>query len=224
MRYFVLVALVSLSPAKVHLVIRFSKLLRNSTHPMTIYEKCHIERVNKITTITIRQKLLQPIYSIQVSPEVRFKKIICNSTDPLTAYEKCHISNLNNSITAVTLHLKLRQPIYSAYVNITIIQLSNNLNRVWYKITNLDACNFLVKRRNPALRLLFSTFQKSTNINHTCPYKDYLILNELAINNPNLALIPFISGEYELQTEWRLNGKNAAQVTVFIRYNRNTSK
>lgn len=85
MRYFVLVALVSLSPAKVsewvlnfyelislyfpqvHLVIRFSKLLRNSTHPMTIYEKCHIERVNKITTITIWQKLLQPIYSIQVS-------------------------------------------------------------------------------------------------------------------------------------------------------------
>ncbi|XP_039954150.1 uncharacterized protein LOC120770614 [Bactrocera tryoni] len=158
---------------------------------------------------------------MNVSPEVRFKKIICNSTDPQMFYEKCYISKVNKSTTTLTMHQKLLQPIYTAYCNISVIQLSNSLNRVWYKFTNIDACGFFKKRRNPVLRILFSTFQEFSNINHTCPYKDYLIFNDLAIDDRKLAPIPAMPGEYVVQTDWRLNGINTAQVIVFIRYTRN---
>ncbi|XP_039954149.1 uncharacterized protein LOC120770613 [Bactrocera tryoni] len=156
-----------------------------------------------------------------VSPEVRFNEIICNSTDPQIYFEKCYISKVNKSTTTLTMHQKLLQPIYTAYCNISVIQLSNSLNRVWYKFTNIDACGFFKKRRNPVLRILFSTFQEFSNINHTCPYKDYLIFNDLAIDDRKLAPIPAMPGDYVVQTDWRLNGINTAQVIVFIRYTRN---
>ncbi|XP_049308676.1 uncharacterized protein LOC115066035 [Bactrocera dorsalis] len=159
-----------------------------------------------------------------VSPEVRFKKIICNSTDPQIYFEKCYLTKVNKSTTTLTMHQKLLQPIYSAYCNISVIQLSNSLNRVWYKFTNIDACGFFKKRRNAVLSILFSTFQEFSNINHTCPYKDYLIFNDLAIDDRKLAPIPAFPGDYVLQTDWRLNGKNTAQVIVFIHYTRNGLK
>ncbi|XP_039954152.1 uncharacterized protein LOC120770616 [Bactrocera tryoni] len=168
MRYFVLVALVSICPAKVHLVIRFTKLLCNSTHPMTVYEKCHIERVHNITTITIRQKLLQPIYRVQA--------------------------------------------------NISIIHLSKSLNRVLYTFNNVDACAFILRRRNPVLRLLFTHFQKFSNINHSCPFKDHLIVDRFAISDIQVARLPILAGEYALLTAWKLNGVHAAYTNVFVIY------
>ncbi|XP_018798507.1 PREDICTED: uncharacterized protein LOC108974863 [Bactrocera latifrons] len=154
-------ALVVEEDKAVHLVIRFTQLLCNSTHPMTVYEKCHIERGHDITTITIRQKLLQPIYRVQ---------------------------------------------------------LSKSLNRIWYTFNNVDACAFVLRRRNPVLRLLFANFQKFSNINHSCPFTDYLIVDRFAISDIQVARLPILAGEYALLTAWQLNGVDAAYTNVFVIY------
>ncbi|CAD7013427.1 unnamed protein product [Ceratitis capitata] len=153
-----------------------------------------------------------------VSSQARFTKLVCNSTHPMFYYEKCFIKPVNKTTTAVTVQLRLLETIHSAYGNITLILLSGRLNRVLYKFRNVDACAFLVKRRNPVLRLLFSLFEKFSNANHSCPYKDIFVVNQLTIGQIHIAGLPVMRGEYQLQTAWKFNGISAATVDVSLSY------
>nr|XP_036218817.1 LOW QUALITY PROTEIN: uncharacterized protein LOC118680910 [Bactrocera oleae] len=133
----------------------------------------------------------------------------------MVIYEKCLIERGNKSLNTITLQQKLLQPLRSVYVNLSIVQLSKSLNRVLYTFDNVDVCNFLVKRRNPVIRLLFEYMKQFSNVNHSCPFQDYILLRNLVIKNTDLSRVPIPKGEYSVMTSWKLNSIGVVEVNGF---------
>ncbi|EDW32021.1 GL10660 [Drosophila persimilis] len=103
-------------------------------------------------------------------------------------------------------------------VNAALYQRLNGYKPFLYNIT-LDACKLLNNRKsNPVANYLFGIFEKSSNLNHSCPYHHDLIVDQLATNvidHHVSAVLPFPEGDYLLESHWFIDNIERAVFKVY---------
>ncbi|KRG04184.1 uncharacterized protein Dmoj_GI26086 [Drosophila mojavensis] len=71
----------------------------------------------------------------------------------------------------------------------------------WLFTASIDGCRFLKRPYSPIAIIVYKMFKKHTNLNHSCPYEDYVAVQNFNLNLNNLPhALP--TGDYLLQLDW----------------------
>ncbi|ALC45530.1 CG33777, partial [Drosophila busckii] len=68
----------------------------------------------------------------------------------------------------------LHHPVHDAFIKGDLMKKANGY-KPWLYSANFDGCQFIRRRNNPIIRLIWEFFKEFSNINHTCPYVSALV-------------------------------------------------
>ncbi|KAH8299545.1 hypothetical protein KR044_002574, partial [Drosophila immigrans] len=137
----------------------------------------------------------------------RFSNLKCEVLDPsYCAYEKCELKLLGRGIVAINVHAKLlKGPFNNAKVNLSLWRKFNGFRPFMFNTTS-DFCKFManpdvmIKKCELSFRtIVYGFIGPKSNVNHTCPYKDEIIVRDLVFKEEFFKYMPLPSGEYQLQ-------------------------
>ncbi|KAH8257101.1 hypothetical protein KR038_003423 [Drosophila bunnanda] len=146
---------------------------------------------------------------------VTFTNLKCRSYNPESIlFPTCRIKAVNRTHKYINIYTKLIQ------VKIKFLRFDNGYKPFFVDISS-DGCKFLKdQEKNPIANLLYQTFVRSTNLNHTCPYNHDLIVEKLWTGNLEKDFgryIPIPNGDYAIYSEWTANGALSASVKVYMK-------
>ncbi|XP_036322423.1 uncharacterized protein LOC118736435 [Rhagoletis pomonella] len=168
--------------------------------------------------LTIGLQLLSVLTVIkQVTPTIRLNNIRCQSRNTsIIQIDYCHIKAVRRDFKEVSFKLcVLKRPIRKAMINVKFLKRTNGY-KPFMRDMKVDACSYLKKRNNFILNALMNVVEKSSNMNHTCPYDHDLIVEKLHFTDIDFRWIPFPHGDYAFQTDFVFDGVEAAQMELFL--------
>ncbi|EDW69628.2 uncharacterized protein Dvir_GJ12014 [Drosophila virilis] len=132
----------------------------------------------------------------------RFTNIECKMLVPAYAtYQQCDLKILGRGVVGLNVHAKLNQgPFNNAKVNLSFWRKYSGY-RPYIFNTTFDFCKFMEKtsRKLSFEKIFLDALIENSNINHTCPYKDALIVNNLVFKSEFVRFLPLPTGQYKIQ-------------------------
>ncbi|XP_067627770.1 uncharacterized protein [Eurosta solidaginis] len=137
----------------------------------------------------------------------KFTNIRCHSYDETKIfYKACHLIPERGEDGYATIHAVMREEAREANISIRLLRRANGWKPFLYNV-NIDGCKFMRNpKANSVVSFFYSILKEFSNINHTCPYNQDLIVNKFHLTK-DLVKLPFPIGEYALDTVWRVNGQ-----------------
>ncbi|XP_016950938.1 uncharacterized protein LOC108025172 [Drosophila biarmipes] len=157
----------------------------------------------------------------QIASRVELTNIVCTSLDPEFAdFEYCYLKSVNRTYKYMSLKVNLlKKPITKVKVNAELLKRFSGYKPYLYNVT-VDACRFLKNTKSSPIAAYFYGFFKShSNMNHSCPYDQDIVVEKLpisAINTHFTEVLPFPLGDYLFQTNWFAYDINRANVKVYF--------
>ncbi|XP_016996458.2 uncharacterized protein [Drosophila takahashii] len=138
---------------------------------------------------------------VNITSRFEFTNFNCTSFDKqIGEFEYCYLKSINRSYKYISGKYKLHKiPFDNIKVHFIMWKRLNGYKPFLYNITT-DACKFLRNpKSNPVMKYLFESFNDFSNINHSCPYRNDLILDKLPIaflNYRVTQILPIPEGDY----------------------------
>ncbi|EDX10652.1 GD14602 [Drosophila simulans] len=151
---------------------------------------------------------------------VTFTNLKCGTRgEKFVDFEKCFIKAVNRTHKYIDLHIKLHQKVVN---NVTVIKLMrhNNGYKPFFVDITIDVCKFLKDPRQSIVKKIYDIYKNSSNVNHTCPYEDDVIVDHLWTGNLEsdiMKFIPLIDGDYAIYSEWSVYNVARAFINIYIR-------
>ncbi|XP_015033888.2 uncharacterized protein LOC6642483 [Drosophila willistoni] len=158
----------------------------------------------------------------QTNSLVEFTNLKCIPIDKeFAGFEYCQIKAINRTYKYISLKVNLfKKPVTKISVNISALKRLNGYKPFLYNIT-FDACKFLAsKNKNSVINYFYNLISSHSNMNHTCPYNDDLILEKLTtefLNYQLVTVLPVPEGQYALFTSWYAYGIKRAEVQFYVK-------
>ncbi|XP_037941968.1 uncharacterized protein LOC119674885 [Teleopsis dalmanni] len=134
-------------------------------------------------------------------------KIECLSVDKnLSEFEYCRLKPINRNVSEFSFKLKLHDTINDLTANYELLQKFNRYSPIGINYT-LNICKYFTNRKNEKfVTIFFDLMNNYINLNHSCPFKDYIQLEKFYARHDRLPL-PILSGEYLFKTSWFVKQK-----------------
>ncbi|XP_018803400.1 PREDICTED: uncharacterized protein LOC108977890 [Bactrocera latifrons] len=132
---------------------------------------------------------------------IKFTNIKCVALDkPFSDFAYCKLKALSRNEVALSLRCNIfKSPVTNVSLNVELLKRYNGYRPFLINRT-VDFCEFLRhKKRVSVLHIVYNFLERYSNINHTCPYKDYIIVDRLILKPNYFALLPLPAGEYLLK-------------------------
>ncbi|KAH8307949.1 hypothetical protein KR059_003421, partial [Drosophila kikkawai] len=155
-----------------------------------------------------------------IKSKFEFTNIKCTSLDKeFDDFEYCRIKSVNRSFKYISLKVKMYKiPVHNVKVNYALLKRFNGYKPFLYNIS-VDACKVLRNpKSNPIFVFFHGLFRSYSNMNHTCPYNEDLIVDKLSaefINKQFTRVLPFPLGDYLFSSNWIVDDVNRAEVNVY---------
>ncbi|KAH8262216.1 hypothetical protein KR038_012137, partial [Drosophila bunnanda] len=171
-------------------------------------------------------RILTPLvpYIITLLPKTHsafeYTNIKCTSlNDSYCSFDYCLLKSVNRTYKYGSIKAVIHDgPIYKVKVNFALYKRLNGFKPFLYNVT-IDGCKFLKhKSSSPVAAFIYNLFGPFSNMNHTCPYDNDLIVEKAPISHINEQLtkvLPFPPGEYGFFSIWYAYGIKRATVNVF---------
>ncbi|KAH8257439.1 hypothetical protein KR038_009796, partial [Drosophila bunnanda] len=156
-----------------------------------------------------------------ISSRVEFTNIKCTSLDPdFASFEYCFLKSVNRTYKYLSLKVNLHKtPITKVKVNLATFKRYNGYRPVFFNVTK-DACKFLLlKNPDPITTYLYNAFKSYSNMNHTCPFENDLLVEKLPIsfvNHQVTNVLPVPHGDYLFHSNWLAYDIIRATVNVYF--------
>ncbi|KAH8242385.1 hypothetical protein KR032_004216 [Drosophila birchii] len=138
--------------------------------------------------------------------------------DSFCDFNQCELKLLGRGKVGIFVYVKVHQlPITKVRVNLSLHRKFNGYRPFLYNVT-VDFCDFIHhKARYPWFKIVHESMLKFSNLNHSCPYSNDIIVSKMILNDGMLMKTPFPTGSYMFQLiagnpEW----KGITQVMVDI--------
>ncbi|EDX10654.1 GD14604 [Drosophila simulans] len=146
---------------------------------------------------------------------VTFTNLNCSSYNlDFMSFPTCRIKAVNRTHKYISIYAKINQlPIVDARVSFG--QIKPFLFDLSY-----DGCQFMKNQKNMFVKTFYKTFQRNTNMNHTCPYDHDIIVDKLFTGNLEEEFGRYIvipNGDYAIYTDWATNKVARASVKIYLR-------
>ncbi|XP_037717789.1 uncharacterized protein LOC119552082 [Drosophila subpulchrella] len=146
--------------------------------------------------------------------------IICTSLDESYAsFEYCYLKSVNRTHKYASLKAKLHKgPVYKIKVNFAIYQRLNGYKPFLYNVT-VDGCKFVLNQKSsPVTSFIFNLFAPYSNMNHSCPYDNDIIVEKVPysyLNSQLSTVLPFPKSSYAFCSDWYGDAIKRASVNVY---------
>ncbi|XP_075151054.1 uncharacterized protein LOC142225163 [Haematobia irritans] len=134
-------------------------------------------------------------------PAFKFTNLKCQDHDrDSSQFEYCRLKVVGRGIVSMNLKVVMfKTPINNITVNIGIYKKGNIYHPFLYNFT-VDLCQYFhTPNRFPIMKVLLSIIGYATNVNHTCPYIDPVIFDNLLLRENDFNRIPIPDGQYMLK-------------------------
>ncbi|KAM8710955.1 hypothetical protein ACLKA7_017568 [Drosophila subpalustris] len=133
---------------------------------------------------------------------VTFTNLKCNMKNKtLGEYQHCYIKAVNRTHKYVTIHGSSSvKNVNNITMNIKVMRYDHGYKPFFFNLT-FDACKFLKNQKNEFINLFYNPLRKISNLNHTCPYNEGVIVEKLWSGNLEhnfLKYLPIPSGDYAI--------------------------
>ncbi|XP_054732560.1 uncharacterized protein LOC129240654 [Anastrepha obliqua] len=148
----------------------------------------------------------------------RFTNIQCTALDkPFADFQKCRLSIPKRGEVALSIHAKLFQiPVNNVTVNVRVFKKASGYRPFLYNVS-ADFCAFMAHRsRYPFLKVFFAAIAKDSNINHTCPYNNDIIVENLVLRDGMFGHFPVPEGDYMYKLMFGVYNEWKADVKAFF--------
>ncbi|XP_022224947.2 uncharacterized protein LOC111075775 [Drosophila obscura] len=156
----------------------------------------------------------------QTYTKFEFTNVICTCLDKsFLSFEYCYLKSINRTYKFGSIKVNLyKAPVSKIRLNLAIYQRLNGYKPFLYNVT-IDACKFLANNKSsPVARFIFNLFGPYSNINHTCPYNNPIIVDKAPTSHMDYQLtnvLPFPKGQYGFHSIWTVYGIQRAHVNVY---------
>ncbi|EDW33313.1 GL20035 [Drosophila persimilis] len=156
-----------------------------------------------------------------IASRTEFTNIECDSLDKqFSDFEYCVLKSVNRSFKYISIKVQLfKSPVTKVKVNFGLYKRFSGYRPFLYNFT-IDACRFVNNRKpNPIATFFYETIRSYSNINHSCPYSDKILLDKLTadyVNHRMTAYLPFPDGDYLFQFHWIAYDINLAVVKAYF--------
>ncbi|XP_004534001.1 uncharacterized protein LOC101462664 [Ceratitis capitata] len=153
----------------------------------------------------------------QIQAILRVKNLRCRShNESVIHIEYCRLNAVRRDFKDISMKIILmKKPISKSLMTIQFLKHSNGYKPFMPDI-KLDACTYLKKRNNFILNTLMVVWERSSNMNHTCPYDHDLIVEKLHFSEADFRFIPFPYGDYAFYVKFVFDDVFALQLDFFL--------
>ncbi|XP_029405019.2 uncharacterized protein LOC115065931 [Bactrocera dorsalis] len=158
------------------------------------------------------------LHSTNLISMVKFTNVNCITLDkPFADFAYCKLKALSRDKVALSLRVKLFEiPVNNVSLNVEFFKKYNGYRPFLFNKT-LNFCEFLRnKKRIGLLEIIFKFLEPHSNINHTCPYNNDIIVDRLILKPNYFALLPLPAGEYRIKITVGAYNDWKAIVNVFL--------
>ncbi|XP_073841469.1 uncharacterized protein [Musca autumnalis] len=114
-----------------------------------------------------------------------------------SSFELCKLKVVRRGVVALNLRVGLyKTPVRNSTINLALYKRANGYRPFLYNITENVCAFFANRKRYPVLKVLLDLFLVHSNLNHTCPYYDAIIVKDLVLNEELFKFLPVPEGEY----------------------------
>ncbi|XP_073835036.1 uncharacterized protein [Musca autumnalis] len=129
---------------------------------------------------------------------VKFTKLECKDNDKsLVDFKHCQLKAVGRNRIAMQVQAELMEPLHDGLqINAELFRKSHDFRPFLYNDT-MDFCGFM-KNPNRFMfwKILVQDMVKYTNLNHTCPYEDEIVVKDLILEENMFKTLPFPSNDY----------------------------
>ncbi|KAH8355584.1 hypothetical protein KR200_010465, partial [Drosophila serrata] len=158
---------------------------------------------------------------LKADSRFEFTNINCTSYEKqIIDFEYCYLKSINRTYKYLSGKIKLYEvPLSNIKVNFILWKRFNGYKPFLYNIT-LDLCKFLVTpKSSPVANFIYESFVEYSNMNHSCPFKNDLILDKLPVeflNHRVTKILPLPEGDYLFKFRW-IHFKNVfANIKIYF--------
>ncbi|XP_075151057.1 uncharacterized protein LOC142225165 [Haematobia irritans] len=151
----------------------------------------------------------------------KFTNLKCQDHDRNSSrFEYCRLKVVGRGIVSMNLKVVMfNTPITNITVKLGIYKKANSYLPFLYNFT-LDLCQyFRTPKRYPVMKIIMNIVSSATNVNHTCPYTEPVIFDNLVLDENDFKLFPIPSGQYMFKVI--VYTYNVLQATVEAHFTRN---
>ncbi|XP_041450574.1 uncharacterized protein LOC121404664 [Drosophila obscura] len=163
-----------------------------------------------------------PVAEGKIHSRVEFTNIKCKSVDKKFGdVDYCYLKSFNRTYKYLSAKFKLYQlPVKAIEVNLVLMKRFNGYKPFLYNIT-VNACKFFVNPKySPVTKFFYESVVTFTNMNHSCPYNNDIIVDKVPIefiNHRLTQILPFPEGDYLVEAYWSSSGSRFAEGKIHSR-------
>ncbi|KAH8247708.1 hypothetical protein KR038_008793, partial [Drosophila bunnanda] len=175
------------------------------------------------TIINLNNKLILYIFLFEQKAHSRFEFTNVNCTaygKDIVEIEYCYIKSINRTYKYLSGKMKLNEiPFDKFTVNMVIWKRFNGYRPFLYNIT-VNGCKFLNNPKSNIIgKFIYDTYKPYSNINHSCPYTNDLVLDKLPVefmNHQLTKILPLPEGDYLIEFRWIRSRNVFANVKIYF--------
>ncbi|KAH8358832.1 hypothetical protein KR093_002778, partial [Drosophila rubida] len=148
---------------------------------------------------------------------IRFTNVFCKSSNK-TRYvvNTCRLRAIKRNKYIFNYDATIIYELCDVKVNVQLVKRANGYKPWLYNLT-IDACEFLRKRNNPIIKLIYNIFKDYSNLNHSCPYNGPVLIDGLYLQ-PGAIRVPMPTGEYGVMTTWIFDSTMKTYANVYFEF------
>ncbi|XP_032583891.1 uncharacterized protein LOC116803701 [Drosophila mojavensis] len=129
---------------------------------------------------------------------------------------QCRLKAVQRNRPILNIDVDLLHPVNKIDVRAQI-QKKGNGYKPWLIDISFDACKYLRKPNNPAIKMIYGVFKEFSTINHTCPYDGHQRLRDFY---PIIEKLPnqFPTGDYLLIITFIFSKQRTAEIKIYFSF------
>ncbi|XP_039231368.1 uncharacterized protein LOC6538114 isoform X2 [Drosophila yakuba] len=159
--------------------------------------------------------LAHPLQHYQCSAVIfKMTNAVCESYNKTwVEFGLCRLRAVSRNKVCLNVDANLLYPVHDVIVKARLLKRANGY-KPWLYSVSFDGCQFIRRRNNALIRIVWELFKEYSTINHTCPYvqvKNFYLRSEKLPT-------PIPTGEYLLMIDWVFNKKPQAATNVYFTF------
>ncbi|KAH8397279.1 hypothetical protein KR215_011657, partial [Drosophila sulfurigaster] len=129
-------------------------------------------------------------------------------------FHECRLKAISRNKTVLNLNGSLDYPVHAMILNLQMYKRANGW-KPWLLKTSYDSCLGVKTLCTPLGKFIYNLYKNYSNINHTCPYVGFFLVQGFHVKAENF-LLPFPTGQYYLDMHYVFGKMSAITIKVFF--------
>uniref|UniRef100_A0A1I8MVZ5 Uncharacterized protein n=1 Tax=Musca domestica TaxID=7370 RepID=A0A1I8MVZ5_MUSDO len=145
--------------------------------------------------------------------DIKLTNLECKSlNDSVVQFSECRLKLIRRGVVGMNISVKVLQPLPDIFMEMGFFKKANGYKPFLYNQT-VDLCKLLSKsNHNMVAKILLNVMSGYTNLNHSCPYKEDIVVKNLVLTDTKFKLFPLPTGEYMQLLFMGTHGKRNVQI------------